>query len=174
MRWRAIESIGLIAAEIGRDDEEKVRSFLRRLLWLMNDESGGICWYAPEAIAEILFRTPTLIEEYGPILLSFLKEEPFEAGVCLGVARLLNLTDLPDDFEKRIAGSEVVFRQYLENPNPELRAGAVMVLTKLGTELAKETTDRLSRADASTEIYDFNSGELVRVDTSDMISDRRI
>jgi hypothetical protein len=88
------------------------------------------------------------------------------------VARLLDLTDLPDDFEKRIAGSEVVFRQYLENPNPELRAGAVMVLTKLGTELAKETTDRLSRADASIEVYDFNSGELVRVDTSDMISDR--
>ena len=172
IRWRAIEAIGLIAAELARDAEEKVRSCLRRLLWLMNDESGGICWYAPEAIAEILFRTPALIEEYGPILLSFLKEEPFEAGVCLGVARLMDLTDLPDDFERRIADSEVVFRRYLESPNPGLRAGALMVLTRLGGELVKETINRLVLADASIGVYDFNSGELVEVNISDMISDR--
>ncbi len=172
IRWRAIEAIGLIAANIARDDEGKVRSFLRRLLWLMNDESGGICWYAPEAIAEVLFRTPALIEEYGPILLSFLKEEPFEAGVCLGVARLMNLTDLPDDFETRIADSEVVFRQYLENPDPELRASALMVLTKLGIELGTEEINRLAHVKGSTFVYDFNSGDLVGVNISDMLSNR--
>lgn len=88
IRWRTIEALGYIAAETDKNNPDAVHRLLQRLLWLMNDESGGLCWHAPEAIAEILYRTPRLMPEFGVILLSFLNEEPFEVGVRLGIARL--------------------------------------------------------------------------------------
>ena len=80
MRRRAVEAIGLVADHRARKNLEKVRDFIRRLLWLMNDESGGLARLAPEMIGEILVNVPSLIDEYGPLLFSFLQEEPFERG----------------------------------------------------------------------------------------------
>lgn len=66
--WRAIEATGKIAAATAASDVEKVRDFIRRLLWLMNDESGALGWHAPEVIGEILVNVPSLIEEIGVLL----------------------------------------------------------------------------------------------------------
>ena len=51
--WRAIEAIGKMAAIQAESDLEKIRDSVRRLLWLMNDESGGLGWRSPEMIGEI-------------------------------------------------------------------------------------------------------------------------
>ena len=40
--WRAVEAMGLAAGRISDEDPEYVRVHLRRLMWLLNDESGGI------------------------------------------------------------------------------------------------------------------------------------
>ena len=88
VRWRAIDGMGKASRIIAGTDIEKVRRQVRRILWLMNDESGGLCWNGPEAIAEIVFNVPSLIEEYGKILISFLAEEPFQAGTRRGIARI--------------------------------------------------------------------------------------
>jgi len=48
IRWRAIEAIGKVAQIQAESDIEKVRDLIRRLLWLMNDESGGLGWHSPE------------------------------------------------------------------------------------------------------------------------------
>lgn len=56
--WRAVEAIGLAAAQIVDQRPDRVRNQLRRLVWLLNDESGSIGWRAPEAIGEILYRCP--------------------------------------------------------------------------------------------------------------------
>ncbi len=47
---RAVEAFGPAAARIASYDPEYVRNHLRRLLWLVNDESGGIGWRAPELV----------------------------------------------------------------------------------------------------------------------------
>lgn len=45
--WRAIEALGLVAAQMAEEDPEYVRVHLRRMLWLLSDESGGVGWRAP-------------------------------------------------------------------------------------------------------------------------------
>ena len=45
--WRAVEAIGQVMARQAADDLERVRDTIRRLFWLMNDESGGLGWRSP-------------------------------------------------------------------------------------------------------------------------------
>jgi len=40
----------------------------------MSEESGGICWRAPEAMAEITRRRPDLCADYVPIVVSLITE----------------------------------------------------------------------------------------------------
>ena len=51
-------------------NREKVREYIRSLLWLLNDESGGIGWSAPETIAETIVSIPELLEPYGSIMIA--------------------------------------------------------------------------------------------------------
>jgi len=91
IRYRAIEAIGRVAAMVAANDLEKVRVFTRGLIWLMTEESGGIGWHAPEAIAEVCLRVPTLYEEYARLLPQFLEEEAFAPSVCAALHRLAPL-----------------------------------------------------------------------------------
>jgi len=91
VRHRAIEAIGKVAGIIAAHDTEKVRVFVRGLIWLMTEESGGIGWHAPEAIAEICVRVPALSEEYAELLPQFLEEEVFVPSTCAALCRLVPL-----------------------------------------------------------------------------------
>ena len=88
IRWRAIEAIGKVAAVVFKSYPEKIKDFIRRLLWLMNDESGGLGWYAPEVFGEILVNIPELVDEYGSLIPPYLHEEPFEAGSRFAIYRI--------------------------------------------------------------------------------------
>ena len=83
--WRAVEAIGRAARELSLED---VRELLRRTLWLMNDESGGLLWKGPEVIGAVLANVPALCGEFGPILAGFLEEEPFRAGTRWALWRI--------------------------------------------------------------------------------------
>jgi AraC family transcriptional regulator of adaptative response/methylated-DNA-[protein]-cysteine methyltransferase len=89
---RAIEATGLAARIIARRDPEYVRNYLLRLFWLINDESGGICWRAPELIGEILYHCPQF-NQFFPMLISLfdLEEEDaprFRAGTLWAIGRV--------------------------------------------------------------------------------------
>jgi AraC family transcriptional regulator of adaptative response/methylated-DNA-[protein]-cysteine methyltransferase len=75
---RAIAATGLAAKIIAERDPEYVRNYLLRLFWLVNDESGGICWRAPELIGEILYNCPTF-DQFFPMLTSLLDLEKEDA-----------------------------------------------------------------------------------------------
>ena len=75
--WPAIEAVATLMERWWQaGQEEKVREYIRNLLWLLNDESGGIGWNAPQAIAEIIMRIPQLLEPYSNIMISHILEEP--------------------------------------------------------------------------------------------------
>ena len=64
---------------------------MRRFLWSLNDESGGIGWGAPESMAEIMCLHEGLRAEYLHMLLSYLREdgpEPFQDGNQLELPQL--------------------------------------------------------------------------------------
>jgi methylated-DNA-[protein]-cysteine S-methyltransferase len=88
----AIRLTGLVANIISKRDPEYVRNYLLRLFWLVNDESGGICWKAPELIGEILYHCPQF-SQFFPMLISLLdleKEDAprFRAGTLRAIGRV--------------------------------------------------------------------------------------
>jgi hypothetical protein len=95
--WRAVEAVGLAAGRIAEKDPERVRGHLRRLLWSLNDESGGIGWRAPETIGEILYNCQGKFEEFVPLVLSLLDMEAqedavrFRPGVLWAIGRIAPL-----------------------------------------------------------------------------------
>ncbi len=76
---RAVQAFGPAARIIAQTDPEYVRNHLRRLFWLLNDESGGIGWRAPELIASVLAACPGQFDEFLPMLLSLDDMEPEDA-----------------------------------------------------------------------------------------------
>jgi hypothetical protein len=95
IRWRAVSAVGAVVAQMASEDLAGARVCMRRLMWQLNDESGGIGWGAPEAMGEIMARHKTLAEEYAPILVSYLapwgnylEHEPLQEGVLWALGRL--------------------------------------------------------------------------------------
>ncbi|MCP4200035.1 MAG: hypothetical protein GY762_23080 [Proteobacteria bacterium] len=157
LRWRAIEATGLAAAVVAEQNEERVKDFVRRLLWLMNDESGGLGWHAPEAIGEVVFNIPKLAVEYGIILTSFLKEEPFERGSHFSLVRIGILQ--PD----AILASAPVLTASLKEKDPAIRAFACHALRIAGSEIPSDARRALARDKEAFHVYDFKKGNLQAV-----------
>ena len=157
IRWRAIEAIGKVAQIQAESDIEKVRDLIRRLLWLMNDESGGLGWHSPEIIGEILVNVPFLIDEFGELLLAYLKEEPFERGCHLAVYRVASVN--PKPYIKRV--SELI--ESLNDSDPFIQLYTAMALEKVRPEIFRKATVKMLSDESRLTIYDFNTGMLKNV-----------
>lgn len=95
IRWHAVTAMGATVARLAEQDMEAARIVMRRFMWNLNDESGGIGWGTPEAMAECLARHEGLAREYTKILVSFMREDGFylelpalQRGLLWGVARV--------------------------------------------------------------------------------------
>lgn len=95
VKWRAVTAMGAVVARLAQRDIESARIVMRRLMWHLNDESGGIGWGAPEAMGEIMARHKKLAEEYACILVSyinqsanFIEHKILQRGVLWGLGRL--------------------------------------------------------------------------------------
>jgi hypothetical protein len=162
--WRTVEAIGRLAAIEYKDEPNRVKEFLRRLFWAMNDESGGLCRHAPEAIGEILFNVPDLIDEFGLILASFVDEEPFEVGVRLAVARIAPVNHKPfmaifDKLSDTMASDIIA-----------MKASSLIAMKELNAYPEKNALKELDNCEDIFEIYDFNDGLIKTVRITDLAS----
>ena len=161
VRWRSIEALGRASKIIAEYEVEKIRRQIRRILWLMNDESGGLCWNGPEAIGEIVYNIRGLIYEYGPILISFLSEEPFEAGTRRAISRVGAAS--PEIFEESI----ILMVKSLESTVPEVRAFSIKALNALEDTSFYNEVKALKDDLSPVEDYDFITGELKKITVSE-------
>ena len=95
VRWNAITAMGAVTSRLAAFEMEQARVVMRRLMWNLNDESGGIGWGSPEAMGEIMARCAPLAYEYAPILVSYtdpngnyIEHEMLQRGVLWGIGRL--------------------------------------------------------------------------------------
>lgn len=95
LRWRAVSGMGVVVSRLAVAEMESSRVIMRRLMWTLNDESGGIGWGAPEAIGEITARHAALADEFACILVSYIRpdgnflEHPvLQRGLLWGLGRL--------------------------------------------------------------------------------------
>lgn len=95
VKWRAVTAMGAVVARLADQEKEAARIVMRRLIWNVNDESGGIGWGSTEAMGEIMARNAWLANEYHNILISYiapemnyLEHEILQRGVLWGIGRL--------------------------------------------------------------------------------------
>ncbi|MCX8042226.1 MAG: hypothetical protein N3A56_07015 [Thermodesulfobacteriaceae bacterium] len=93
--WKAILSFGKLISQIAKEDIERARILIRRLMWMLNEESGSMPWGVSEAFAEALYQCEILKKEYLNIFTSYIWKEgnylefPLaQRGVIWGVSRL--------------------------------------------------------------------------------------
>ncbi len=131
LSWRAIEAFGVAAAHIAEHDPEFVRVHLRRLLWLLSDESGGIGWRAPELLGDVLHRQPGQFPDFLPLLASLLDMEPedairFRAGWLWAIGRVAEVAP------EAMAAALPWVAPCLDDADPQVRGLAVWCLGRLG------------------------------------------
>ena len=164
VRWHAVTCMGDAVARIAADDLEAARIILRRFLWSLNDESGGIGWGAPEAMAECLCRDERLAGEYAHMLVSYMREDGEELcqdgnfiehpllqrGVVWGVGRLAGCRR--ELLQQLGAGRDL--GGYLEAEDPELRGLAALAAGRLREATLRPLLEGLRADTAPLSWYD--------------------
>jgi len=146
VRWHAITALGPIIADLAEHDMEAARVVMRRFMWSLNDESGGIGWGAPEAMGEIMALHGRLAEEYGHMLVAYMREDGFylelpqlQQGLMWGLARLAMVK--PDLLKAKNA--PVYLLPYLDSPDSTVRALAAWTLGLLQSKQASANLAKL-------------------------------
>ncbi len=91
VRWNAVHAFAYAVPQLAKLNLENARIVMRRFLWSLNDESGGIGWGAPEAMAMIMCQDRILRREYLHMLISYMRgdgEEEFQDGNYLELPML--------------------------------------------------------------------------------------
>lgn len=122
LKWRSISAMGMVTGDLFREKPESARVIMRRLIWNLNDESGGIGWGSPESMGEIMAGSKELAEEYNRILLSYVREdgnyleyEMLQRGALWGIARLGGARP------EYLQGLESLFLPYMKTSDPVLK-----------------------------------------------------
>lgn len=154
IKWNAVTAMGFIVSKLAHEDMEAARVVMRRLMWNLNDESGGIGWGSPEAMGEILSVHKGLADEYSTILLSYARKdgnfqenEIIQRGVLWGIGRLAQTNP------ELLKGAVPHIILFLQSPDPAVRGLAVWALGLLGADEASMLIETLSDDENPVQIY---------------------
>jgi hypothetical protein len=159
IKWAAVSAMGAVVSKLADEDMEGARIIMRRLMWNLNDESGGIGWGSPEAMGEILARHEGLAKEYSHVLLSYtmedwnyLEHEMLQRGLLWGIGRLAQTR--PALLHE--AGPHLL--PYLESGDAQVRGLAAWVAGILRLEEASRKLEGLRDDGAAVQIYEHPHG----------------
>jgi hypothetical protein len=161
VKWRAVTAMGRVVSDLAAIDFESARIIMRRFIWQLNDESGGIGWGCPESMAEAMAQNERLAEEYGCMLISyiqpagnFLEHEILQRGAVWGIGRITHS-------RPQYAQSAAAFLlPYMESADPILRGLAVWATTPIA---GPETIPKLQQlADDRSQLCIYNDGRMLR------------
>jgi len=166
--WRAAEAQGWACARLAIRNEEFVRDHLRRLHWLLSEESGGICRHAPQSMAVIVVRGGGIFADYAPIttsLLTDMAEEDLASGfriaVLWAIARLAPVAPgAVAPVLDRVAGS-------LDDDDPVVRTLAVQCLLYCGGRDLIEEGPGLAANTPPVDIY--SDGDFHRTSIKELL-----
>jgi len=154
LRWAAITAMGRVVARLADEDREAARVIMRRFMWNLNDESGGIGWGSPEAMGEVLACHEGLAEEYASILISYAREdgnyleyEMLQRGLLWGIARLAQARP------HLVRGAASHFLPYLQSKDPAIRGTAAYLMGILEVQKARPAIESLREDDAGFETW---------------------
>jgi hypothetical protein len=119
--WRAIKAVGRIANVLVKTEPEFLRIAVRRLLWSLSDESGGIGWAAPELLGEIVHSDPEGFADIIPLIAEVygIEEQTFRPGVVYALARIAEVSP-----EMIVSFQKIIIRSLVDT-NPLIRIYAL-------------------------------------------------
>ena len=146
LRWRATDALGKVSGVIAGYDPGTVSKLLQRLFSASTDTAAS-SWGCLDAIGEIIGNSPDLFDGYMPRLYQFANDRALLAEVLralgkIGAAR-------PELFLKTTDR----FIPFLQDPNPEIRGYAAILLGNSGAHQAEDDLKRLQNDAAVMEIY---------------------
>jgi hypothetical protein len=154
VKWRAVSAMGAVVCRLAEKDMEQARIIMRRLMWNLNDESGGIGWGSPEAMGEAMALNENLAEEYAAILVSYLdpdgnylEHEDLQKGALWGVGRLAHSRP------QLVADAAVFLAPFLEAEDPGRRGLAAWAAAALPGETVFAGLAHLKDDDTNFKIY---------------------
>ncbi|MDO9109122.1 MAG: HEAT repeat domain-containing protein [Desulfatirhabdiaceae bacterium] len=143
--WQAVTAMGAVVSLLAGENMESARVVMRRLMWSLNDESGGIGWGSAEAMGEIMARNDPMADEYACILISyinpcgnFIDHPDLQKGILWGLGRLAQ------DRPHRAEGASEFLVPFLTSSNPVLRGLAAWTASALPGNATKPLLIRLS------------------------------
>lgn len=173
VRYRSIVALGRVVAAMAEDDCEAARRVMRRFLWSLNDESGGIGWGAPEAMAEIMCHSRLLRNEYLHMLISYMREDGEEIwqdgnylelpmlqrGLLWGIGRLCY--EFPELMMK--GGVECDLKNYLKSKDLHVVGLALRCLSFLRVTLPAPSLEKFSDSEEMITFYEDDSLQSVKL-----------
>lgn len=128
---RAIVATGRVASVFIRNNEEFLRETVRKLLWSLTDESGGIGWSAPELIGEIVSAGPGKFSDVVPIIAEVfsIEEDIFRPGVLYAFKRIA------ESHPEMISPYQDIILRGLSESTPEARIHALELVRILGERI---------------------------------------
>lgn len=154
VKWRAVTAMGRVVAALAEQDMESARVVMRRLMWNLNDESGGIGWSSPEAMGEIMACHAGLAEEYSCILVSYLmpdgnylEHEALQKGGIWGFGRLAHAR--PHLLKKHAD----VLLAFLASDDAETRGLAAWSAAPLNSDLLESALMKIRNDGSRITIY---------------------
>ncbi len=154
VRWRAVSGMGAVVCRLAEMQMEPARIIMRRFMWNLNDESGGIGWGSPEAMGEIMALNPKLADEYAHILISyirpdgnFLEHAGLQRGVIWGVGRLAHARP------QLVADSASFLSPYIDTADPVLRGYSLWAAGALPIEATRKAIEKLRGDDTKIILY---------------------
>lgn len=177
LKWRAVTCMGIVVPAIAEQQMETARIIMRRFLWSLNDESGGIGWGAPESMAEIMCNHQQLKDEYLHMLISYMREDGEELfqdgnflelpmlqqGLLWGVGRVAK--DFPDLMKEKGVVEDV--SSYLISEDIKVVALALRCLKLLGETVPAWAVSKYSQAACTFNLYE--DGEMKSVTIQDFL-----
>ncbi len=168
IKWRAVTAMGEVVSALAGTDLESARIVMRRLIWNLNDESGGIGWGSPEAMGEIIAMHDKLGEEYNRVLISyidkkgnFLENEVLQQGVLWGIGRIAVIKP------QLVRDSFSLLVPYLEHRDSLSRGLAARAMATIDHKKAKPALLFLKNDSSIIKIYE--NGKFVEFMTSQIV-----
>jgi hypothetical protein len=146
LRLRATDALGKVSGVIAKYDPGAISKLLQRLFSASADTAAS-SWGCLDAIGEIISNSPEQFGGYMPQLYQFAGDRGLLAEVLRALGKIGAVR--PELIRK----TTYRFIPLLQDPDPEIRGYAAILLGNLGAHEAKDDLTRLAEDASAMEVY---------------------
>lgn len=145
-RYQACDVLGKVSAIIAREDPGTISRLLQKLFAALSDTAAS-SWGSLDAIGDIIKNCPEYFAGYTPQIFQYARDRELLPDVLRALGKIGE--SRPDVLRNKAFH----FVPLLQDPDPEIRGYAALLLGNLGAKEAAEDLDKLSSDMESMEFY---------------------